>query len=253
MLGCFRGSAESKVLRLKDQRVPKSVLTAGGEERSAGNVFETVKDEETVLCVALGFERAAAPNVDRREASFQQRRADHQETMALQGVFFGTHEGGDAGAGDRESALEACDKIRSAAARGVVDEAVFAVDARIGGPAAQSFAKKFVANSRLGKDAFEWLAIELRKSKARRTAADVAKNPDALSSQDGEKIGNFEIGMTDGEERIGRAGVDIHRRDSRGKAYFAGRLERQQARQQAGRVCILPAKPGGGGGMKSSP
>jgi hypothetical protein len=212
-----------------------------------------MKDEEAILCDALRFECAAAPDVERCDAAFQERRADHQETMALQGVFLSAHEDGDAGAGDGESTLEACDKIRGAAANGVVDEAVFAVDARIGGPAAQSFPKKFVPNSRRGKDAFERLAIELRETKTGGTAAHVAKSPDAVSGQDPEKIGNFEIGMADGEKQIDGAGTDIHQSDSRGKAYFAGRLERRQVRQRADCVCILLAKPGGGCGMKSSP
>ena len=202
--------------------------------------------EQPILGVALRFQHAAAPNVDWGDTAFQERWADHQETMALQRVFLGAHEGGDAGAGESKGKLETFDKIRSAAARDVIDKAVFAVDARIGGPAAKSFSKKFVANSHRGKDAFEWLAIELRKSKTGGTAADIAKSPDAVSGQDAEKIGHFEIGMADGEERIGGARVNNHQTCSRGKAYFAGRLERRQARQWADCVCILLAKPGGG-------
>jgi len=133
-----------------------------------------MKHEEAILCIALGFKRAAAPNVDRSDAAFQKRRADHQETMALQGVFLGTHEGGDTGAGKGKGALEAFDKIRGAAARGIVDEPVFAVDARICGPAAQSFPEKFVANPGRRKTRFKRLAIELRKAKTGGTAADVS-------------------------------------------------------------------------------
>jgi hypothetical protein len=253
MLGRFRRSAESKVLRLEHQRVPESVVTAGSEERSAGNVFEAVKDEKAILCIALGFERAAAPNVDWGDAAFQERRADHQESMALQGIFLGAHEGGSADAREGEGALEALDKIQGVTARGVVDKPVFAVDARIGGPAAQSCTEKFVANSGWGKGVFEWLAIELRKTKTGGTAADITKNPDAVSGKNSEKIGNFEIRMADSEERIREAGVDFHQNYSRGKAYFAGRLERRQVWRLADRVCILQARPGGGGGMKSSP
>ena len=136
MLGRFRRSAESKILRLEHQRVPESVLAAGSEERSAGDIVEAVENEEAILGIALGFESAATPNVDGSDAAFQERRADHQETMALQGIFFGAHESGDAGAGPDESALKACDKIRRAAAGGVIDKPVFAVDAGIGRPAA---------------------------------------------------------------------------------------------------------------------
>jgi hypothetical protein len=59
--------------------------------------------------------------------------------------------------------------------------------------------------------------------------------------------------MADGEKRIGGAGADIHQSDSRGKAYFAGRLERRQVRRLADRVCILQASPGGCGSIKTSP
>jgi hypothetical protein len=59
--------------------------------------------------------------------------------------------------------------------------------------------------------------------------------------------------MADGEKRIDGAGVDIHQSDSRGKAYFAGRLERRQVQRPADGVCILQARPGGGRRMKASP
>src|SRR6266852_4257877 len=101
MLGRFRRSAESKILRLEHQRVPESVLAAGSEERSAGDIVEAVENEEAILGIALGFESAATPNVDGSDA-----------------------------------ALKACDKIRRAAAGGVIDKPVFAVDAGIGRPAA---------------------------------------------------------------------------------------------------------------------
>jgi hypothetical protein len=131
--------------------------------------------------------------------------------MALQWIFFGTHEGSGVGPGESESAIDTFGEIGGAAAGGVVDKPVFVVDARIGGPAAQAFTEKFVANSGRGKAALERLAIELRKTKTGGAAADIAKSSDAVSGEDGEKIGNFEIGMADGEERIGCVGVDIHK------------------------------------------
>src|SRR5260370_26676475 len=163
----FRRSAVSKILRLEHQRGPESVLAAGSEERSAGDIVEAVENEEAILGIALGFESAATPNVDGSDAAFQERRADHQETMALQGIFFGAHESGDAGAGQDESALKACDKIRRAAAGGVIDKPVFAVDAGIGRPAAQSFTGKVAGNSRRGEEPFRELAIDLRETKMR--------------------------------------------------------------------------------------
>src|SRR6266852_7569213 len=120
MLGRFRRSAESKILRLEHQRVPDSVLTTGDEERSAGDIVEAVEDEEAILGAVLGFESAAAPDVDRGDAAFQQRRADHQETMALQRIFLGAQESGEAPPGEGRGALDAFDKIRGATARGVI-------------------------------------------------------------------------------------------------------------------------------------
>src|SRR6266849_7569736 len=189
MLGRFRRSAESKILRLEHQRVPESVLAAGSEERSAGDIVEAVENEEAILGIALGFESAATPNVDGSDAAFQERGAYHQETMALQGIFFGAHESGDARPREGEGSLDAFDKIRGAAARDVVDEAVFTVDARVKRPAAQTFTGKFVANSGRRQAALERLAIELRKTKTGGAAAYITKNSDAVSGQDGKKIG----------------------------------------------------------------
>src|SRR6267378_312482 len=147
MLDGFGRCAEGKIFRLPHQSVPERGVAAGDEKRSAGDVLEAVKDEEAILRLALGFERTAPPNVDGADAAFQQRRADHQETMTLQRIFLGTHEGGDAGAGEGESALEAFREFRRAAARGVVDEPVFPVHAWISGPAAESFPEKFVLDA----------------------------------------------------------------------------------------------------------
>src|SRR5437667_2186390 len=136
ILGSFGRGAECKVLRLKNQGVTESGITAGDEQRSAGNVVEAVEDEEAILGVALGFEDATATNMGGRRAVVQERGADHQEAMALQGIFFGTHEGSDVGLGEGEGAIDAFGEIRGATARGVVNEPVFPVDARISGSAA---------------------------------------------------------------------------------------------------------------------
>jgi len=52
----LRRCAECKSFGLKNQGVRESGITAGGEKRSAGDVFEAVEDEEAILGVALGFE-----------------------------------------------------------------------------------------------------------------------------------------------------------------------------------------------------
>ena len=173
--------------------------------------------------------------------------------MALQGIFFGAHQGNDVGPGESEGMLDASGEIRGATAHSVIDQAVVAVDARISGPAAETFTEKFVTNPSRSKSGLERLAIELRETEAGGPAADVAKSSDAVSGQDGEKIGNFEIRMADGKEKIGLGGVGIHEGYARGKAYSAGTQERRQVRQRASRVCILPAKPCGGRRMKASP
>jgi len=190
-----------------------------------------VKDEEAILGVALGFEDAAAPNVGGCDAAVQERGADHQEAMALQGILLGAHEGSDFGPGEGEDAIDTFGEIGGAAARSVINVPVFPVDARIGGPAAQTFTEEFVANSGRRKIALERLAIELRKTRTGGAAADITKSSDAVSGQDGQKIGNFEIRMADGEEKIGLGGVGIHECYTGGQAYSAGTPERRQARQ----------------------
>ena len=71
-----------------------------------------MEDEEAILGVALGFEDATATNMGGRRAVVQERGADHQEAMALQGIFFGTHEGSDVGLGEGEGAIDAFGEIR---------------------------------------------------------------------------------------------------------------------------------------------
>src|SRR5712692_597791 len=174
MLGRFSRVAEGKVFRLEHQGVAKSGFAAGDEKRGAGDVVEAMDDKKAILGFALGFERAAAPNVHRTDTAFQESRADHQESVALQGIFLGTHEGRDASSGKGEGALDALDEIRCATAHGVVDEPIFPVRARISGPAAKSFPKKFVVDANRSKTRLQWFAIELRKTEAGRAAADVA-------------------------------------------------------------------------------
>jgi hypothetical protein len=130
--------------------------------------------------------------------------------MALQWIFFGAHEGSDVGPGESEGAIDTFGEIRGATARGVINEAVFPVDARIGGPSAESFPEKFVANAGRRKAALERLAIELRETEACGTAADVAKCMDTMLRKDGEKNLEFETRMTDREKRISLGGVGIH-------------------------------------------
>ncbi len=56
--------------------------------------------------------------------------------MALQGIFFGAHQGNDVGPREGKGMLDASSEIRGATARSVIHKAVVAVDARISGPAA---------------------------------------------------------------------------------------------------------------------
>jgi len=96
----LRRGTECEILRLEDQGVIQSGITARDEQRSAGDVVEAVEDEEAILGVALRFEEAAAPNMGGCGAAVQERRANHQEAMALQGIFFSAHEGNDVGPGE---------------------------------------------------------------------------------------------------------------------------------------------------------
>ena len=169
--------------------------------------------------------------------------------MALQRIFLGAHHGGDASTRESKGPLDAFKEIVGVAARSIIYAAVFVVHARISGPATESFSEKFVANASRRKACLKRLAIELRKTKTGGAAADVTKNTDTASSQDGEKIGKFKIGMAHGEDWICRFGAHIHRNYTRGKEYFAGRMKRRFGRpawkQDLGRelpqsACTVP-------------
>ena len=120
--------------------------------------------------------------------------------MALQGIFFGTHQGNDLITGQSDSTIETRGKIRRTAPRGIVDAAIFMIHARIRRSAAQGIAKELVSNADRSEAGLERLAIELRKAETARAAADVTKRFDSVLDEDGKKIGQLEIGMTNGED-----------------------------------------------------
>src|SRR5271157_967123 len=91
ILNRFGRRAVGKFLGLAAQRILKREITFGNKERAAVKGGEVVQFEEAILGFALRFQFAASAEVRRRNAAIEQRRTNHQETMALQGVFLGTH------------------------------------------------------------------------------------------------------------------------------------------------------------------
>src|SRR5437899_11228941 len=120
--------------------------------------------------------------------------------MALQGIFFGTPQVNDLITRQSNGTIETRAKIRRTAPRGVVDAAIFMIYARIRRSAPQGIAKKLVSNVDRSEAGLERLAIELRKAETARAAADVTKRFDSVLDEDGKKIGQLEIGMTNGED-----------------------------------------------------
>jgi len=171
-----------------------------------------VENEEAILGVTLGFQRAAPPDVDRTDSMFQERRAYHQEAMALQRIFFGAHQGNDIAPGEGKGSLDTFHEIMGAAARRVIHAAVFVIHARISGPAAKSFPEKFVVNTSRSKSGLERFAIELRKTQAGGAAADITERFDLMLGKNGKKNVDLKIRVPDGEELAGGTGVDIHER-----------------------------------------
>jgi hypothetical protein len=167
--------------------------------------------EQTILGVALRFQDSATAEVRGHYAALEQRRADHQEAVALEGIFFGTHQNDVRGARQSQQAIDAGRKFRGFAARGVVHPAIGEINAEVGWPSTKRFAEKLVSQTGGGQQGFEWLAIELRKTKTGGAAADITKDLNAASGEDGKKIGNFQIRVADGEERAGWSGVGIHK------------------------------------------
>ena len=51
-----------------------------------------VERQKAVFRFALRFENASAPDVDWRDASFEQRRTYHQKPVTMQGIYFGAHQ-----------------------------------------------------------------------------------------------------------------------------------------------------------------
>src|SRR6266581_1793845 len=140
--------------------------------------------------------------------------------MALQGIFFSTHQGNDLSTVQSDGTIETRGKIRRSAPRGIVDAAIFIIHARIRRPAPQSIAKKLVSNADRSEAGLERLAIELRKAETARAAADVTKRFDTVLDEDGEKIGQLEIGMTNGEDGSSGARRLSHGVLSEGKELF---------------------------------
>jgi hypothetical protein len=172
--------------------------------------------KEAILGVALRFQAASAANVQRCDTAFEERGADHQETMAFQRVFFGTHQRHGLEGGQSNCTIEAVGKIRRTPPRTIVNSPIFVIDARIRRPATQCFAEEFVLNFDRGKSRREWLAIELREAKASGAATDVAEGFHAVLPEGTEEICKIEIGMPDGKNGVGSKDKFIHGKLSEG-------------------------------------
>src|SRR6266702_1547493 len=108
--------------------------------------------------------------------------------MALQGIFFGTHQGNDLITVQSDGTIETRGKIRRAAPRGIVDAAIFIIHASIRRPAPQSIAKKRVSTADRSEAGIERLAIELRKAETATATEDVTKRFENVLDEAGAKF-----------------------------------------------------------------
>ncbi len=154
--------------------------------------------EQAILGFTLRFQFAASAEVRRRNATIKQRRTNHQETMALQGIFLGAHQSYFCHTRQFQRPINSDEKIRGRAAFFIVDNAVSVVCAGIRWTAPQSLSKKLVANACSGKARFERLAVELRKPETARPAADIAENSYFMSDYNINKYIELKTRMSDG-------------------------------------------------------
>src|ERR1700676_82340 len=92
VLDGFWRCAERKLLGLTAKCILESHVAFGNKKRAAVKGGQVVQFEEAILGFALRFQFAAAADVHRGDAAIEKRRANHQETVALQRIFLGAHQ-----------------------------------------------------------------------------------------------------------------------------------------------------------------
>jgi hypothetical protein len=76
---------------LTAERVLDYHLAFGNEERAAVKGGKIVQFEESIFGIALRFQLTAAADVQGRNATLEECRANHEEAMALERVFLCAH------------------------------------------------------------------------------------------------------------------------------------------------------------------
>src|SRR6516164_2863231 len=130
-------------------------------------------------------------------------RADHQEPVAVQRIFFGTQQGDRLVLQESKETVECLFEVRRVAPGCVIHQPVRTVVAGVQRPAAKLITEKLVDDFGAGQLGHQGLAIELREAKTAGAAADVADQLNFMSDQRSQKNRHFEIAMADGEERMG--------------------------------------------------
>jgi len=233
------GSTEGELLGLAAQGVLEGYVALGNEERAAVKSGQIVELEEAIFGFALRFEFATAADVRGRDATIEQRRANHQKAVTLERIFLGTHESDVIRAGQLKRVIDTGAKILGFAAFFVVYDAVDVVGARVGRASSERVAEKFVSNSSGGEAGFKWLTIELWKAKTAGAAADVAEDLHIVRNENFQELVELQARMADGKERRIRVRRWLHERSRSGPEVFCRKAAESARARCERRVAIL--------------
>ncbi len=195
--------------------------------------------KQTILSVTLRFKDSTPADVGGNYAALEQRRRDHQESVALERIFFSTHQNGAADTAQFQQAVYPGCELRGFSARKVINMAIAAINTWVSRPPPESFAEKLVSESGRDKNGLQWLAVELREAETARPAAHIAQRTDAVIDKYGEKICGLVIGMADGEERVGCDVLKSHGRTLGPQTVFCRKAASAASKGNPAKCCYF--------------
>ena len=136
----------------------------------------------------------------REDAALHYGGADHEEAMAMERIFFGAHQDYVLVLQKTEKPIQGFFEIGRLAASCIVDQTVRPVMARIQRSATELVSEELINDLGGSELRHQGFAVELRKAKTARAAADVAHDIDFMPNEDTEKVGHFEVGVADGKQ-----------------------------------------------------
>jgi len=193
ILDGLRRTSETILFGLQTQSIFQGCGPALGEQGITGYIREPVQLQQAVLGVPLRFKNGATPQMPRQDASFYHLRANQQKPVAVQRIFFRTHQNDILPLREPKKPIHRFLEIGRFTARRVIDQTVGAVIPRIQGTAAKLISEKLVDDYRGSQLRHKRFAIELRKAETAGAAAHIAHRSDFVAKEHPKELRQFQV------------------------------------------------------------